>query len=169
MAQAMLFNAARAEILAKVIRPALAEGKLVLCDRFLDSTLAYQGSEKGMDSNLLREIHYHAHDNILPDHTFLLDGNPKVLQARVLPAEKQGDKFDQLDLDRQSFIRGKYLESANWNWGSKQYSVINAEVSPDQVFAQVLPTLMLIQNKLKARPEPEGGYPEMIMKKMVKG
>ena len=152
MAQALLFNAARAENLDKVILPALRAGRVVLCDRFLDSTLAYQGSEKGIDPSVLREIHNHAHDDLLPDVTFLLDGNPEIFQKRIHPEEFENDKFDRLEMDRQHRVRDLYLESAKWQWGSKTYHVIDAEVNADQVFAQVLPYLMNLHNQLKRRP-----------------
>lgn len=72
-AEALLFGAARAELVGLVIRPALANGCLVLCDRFTDSTLAYQGHGRGLDLAALRTLNDFATGGLVPDRTLLLD------------------------------------------------------------------------------------------------
>jgi dTMP kinase len=71
-AEALLFAAARADHVAKIIRPALEEGRWVICDRFLDSSLAYQGGAGGLGVDRVREINALAIDDCLPDRTFVL-------------------------------------------------------------------------------------------------
>jgi len=67
-----LFEAARADLVSKIIKPALDEGKLVLCDRFFDSTMAYQGYGRGLDKNTIENVNIMASSNILPSITFYL-------------------------------------------------------------------------------------------------
>ena len=73
MAELLLFSAARAELVAGVIRPALAQGKIVLCDRFYDSTMAYQGHARGLDKETVRQLTRIATGGLTPDRTILLD------------------------------------------------------------------------------------------------
>ena len=72
-AEALLFAAARSDHVARLIRPALAEGKWVLCDRFLDSSLAYQGGAGGVGVEAVRELHHIGSGGLLPDRTLLLE------------------------------------------------------------------------------------------------
>ena len=82
-AEAALFAAARAELVERVIRPALDRGALVVCDRYLDSSLAYQGIARGLGVDEVLELNMRATDGLLPDRTFLLDGDPAALDARL--------------------------------------------------------------------------------------
>lgn len=72
-AEALLFAAARADHLEKTIRPAIEAGKWVVCDRFLDSSIAYQGSADGLGSEAIRALHRIGSEDFLPDRTLLLD------------------------------------------------------------------------------------------------
>jgi len=80
--EALLFSAARAQIVSELIRPALAEGKIVLCDRYADSTMAYQGYGLGLDREALRAITQFATDGLVPDVTFYIDVPVQVGLAR---------------------------------------------------------------------------------------
>jgi dTMP kinase len=81
-AETLLYLAARAEHIAEKIKPALAEGKVVLCDRFTDSTLVYQGFVRGLDMDMLHELSTLATDGLEPDLTLLLDAAPEKLLVR---------------------------------------------------------------------------------------
>lgn len=72
-AELLLFVAARAQIVREVIRPALGRGEIVICDRFIDSTLAYQGAGRGIDVNFIRELNRFATGDLAPHRTFFLD------------------------------------------------------------------------------------------------
>ena len=86
-AEVLLFLAARAQVVANVIKPALARGEWVLCDRFSDSTFAYQGYGRGIDVQLLKELNEFATEGLVPDLTILLDVPPEVSRERI--AERQ--------------------------------------------------------------------------------
>ena len=85
--EVLLFLAARAQVVSQVIKPALARGEWVLCDRFADSTFAYQGYGRGIDVQLLKELNEFATEGLVPDLTILLDVPLEVSRARL--AERQ--------------------------------------------------------------------------------
>lgn len=151
---ALLYNAARAENVAKVIRPALAEGKVVLCDRFVDSTLAYQGGYGGVDYEVLQGIHDLSH-GINADLTLLLDGEPATFLMRISDEEKATDQFDNLKLAEYDRVREAYRQVAV---GSSRHRVINAMQPEAQVFAQILPFLLKLQNDMMQRPLVRGAW-----------
>ena len=95
----LLFLAARAQLVDQVIRPALAEGKVVLCDRYGDSTLAYQGYGHGLDLKILRVMLDFATEGLKPDLTLLLDLDIKTGLAR----KKSIDEWNRLDAYEISF------------------------------------------------------------------
>jgi dTMP kinase len=85
-AEAALFAAARAEHAAEVIRPALARGADVVCDRFIDSSLAYQGIARGLGLERVLELNLTVLEGLLPDHTFVV-----ALDAATAAARRQGE------------------------------------------------------------------------------
>jgi dTMP kinase len=82
-AELFLYEASRAQVVQEVIRPALAQGRIVLCDRFADSTLAYQGYGRGLDLDLIARLNALATGGLRPDLTFLLDLDPAIGLARA--------------------------------------------------------------------------------------
>jgi dTMP kinase len=93
----LLFSASRAQIVEEVIKPHLAAGGLVICDRFFDSTYAYQGYGHGLDLTLLRQITQFATGGLKPDVTLLLDIAPDQSIQRRLSAAAQGEEWNRLD------------------------------------------------------------------------
>jgi len=83
LAELFLYEASRAQLVQEVIRPALAAGRIVLCDRFTDSTVAYQGYGRGLDRDLIGRLNHLAANGLQPDLTLLLDLDPAVGLARV--------------------------------------------------------------------------------------
>jgi dTMP kinase len=108
--EALLFSAARAQIVREIIQPALAAGKIVLCDRYADSTLAYQGYGLGVDLNDLRAITRFATGGLVPQLTFYIDVPPEIGIAR----KKQGEtnRLDQKAIAYHSRVRAGFLEMA---------------------------------------------------------
>lgn len=89
MTELLLYEASRAQVVEEVIRPALAAGRLVLCDRFTDSTVAYQGYGRGLDLKLIAQLNGLATGGVRPDLTFLLDLDPEVGLARATDRVRQ--------------------------------------------------------------------------------
>lgn len=88
-AELFLYQASRAQLVTEVIRPALAQGRVVLCDRFCDSTVAYQGYGRGLDLNLIAQLNAVATGGLAPDLTFLLDLEPSQGLERASQREQQ--------------------------------------------------------------------------------
>lgn len=93
-AEALLFAAARADHVARTIRPALQRGQWVLSDRFLDSSVAYQGGAGGLGVDAIRALHAFGSQGFLPDRTLLLDLSPET--AAVRAAERDGHPGDRI-------------------------------------------------------------------------
>ena len=118
LAELLLFEAARAQHVAEVIRPALAAGRVVLCDRFADSSIAYQGYGRGLDLALVEEANRIATGGLAPDLTLLLDVPVEAGLARAKAAEAHGgakkapDAIGQETLAFHERVREGFLEIA---------------------------------------------------------
>lgn len=89
-AEALLFAAARSDHVEKLIRPALARGAWVICDRYLDSSRAYQGGGGGLSDHDIRTLHTIGSEGLLPDLTLLIEVSPRVSQARLAKRDVDG-------------------------------------------------------------------------------
>lgn len=129
-AELLLFIAARAQHVQEVIRPALQQGKLVLCDRFLDATLAYQGWGRGLDRVFIETLHDFATNSLKPHLTILLDLPAEKGLQRALEriAQRRGDspedRFERENLAFHQRIRDGYLALASKE--SARYRIIDA-------------------------------------------
>jgi len=108
-AEAALFAAARAQLVEEVIAPALQRGADVICDRYLDSSLAYQGIARGLGLDRVLELNLHAVSGVLPDRTFLLLVDPAVSARRV---GSQGDRIEREDDDFRARVDAAYRQLA---------------------------------------------------------
>jgi dTMP kinase len=106
-----LFAAARAQHLAEVIRPALERGKVVICDRFIDSTLAYQGYGRGLSLNHVRVVNHIATEGLTPDLTVLLDVPVELGLARKA-GEQAADRIGRESAEFHERVRQGYLAIA---------------------------------------------------------
>lgn len=107
----MLFLADRAQHVQEVILPALSNGKVVLCDRFTDSTLVYQGYARGLDLQMLRSANHWATDGLSPDLTLLLDIDPDVGLERL----ESKDRLDSEPIEFHQKVRKGFLTEASIN------------------------------------------------------
>ena len=112
MAEALLMEAARADLVEKVLRPALADGLVVLCDRYDDSTLAYQGAGRGLDATLLGTLNRAATGGLQPDLTLLFDLDPELGLARRGRAEGATNRLDREPREFHARVRQRFLELA---------------------------------------------------------
>jgi dTMP kinase len=131
-AEAMLFAAARAQTVASVIRPALAEGKVVVCDRYVDSSLAYQGSGRGLGETDILSLNVWATQGLFPDLVILLHIEPELGLAR------SNDEPDRMEREGGSFlarVADAYLRIAEEH--PERFVVIDAAREPAEVFDDV--------------------------------
>jgi dTMP kinase len=134
-AEALLYAADRAHHLATVVRPALARGEIVLQDRYLDSSIAYQGSGRVLDAGQIRDISLWAAEDLLPDVTVLLDLDVAVARGRLDNANK---RFDRLEAEAQDFhtrVREAFLALASAE--PERFLVVDAALPPEQLAAEI--------------------------------
>jgi dTMP kinase len=132
MAETLLFGAARAELVATVIRPALADGRTVICDRYVDSTVAYQGGARGLGIERVEELNRWITDGLEPDVTFLLEIDPGGAAAR--PGES--DRLEAEGAELQRAVAAAYEVLAERH--AERYVRVDAARSPDQVHEEIL-------------------------------
>ena len=102
--EALLYAAARAQLVEQVILPALHQGKIVLCDRFVDSSAAYQGEARGMGMETVLSYNAYAVEHCMPDHTFYLDFTPQAARERM---NGRGEK-DRMEAESMAFVEKVY-------------------------------------------------------------
>jgi dTMP kinase len=132
-AEALLFAAARAELVAQVIRPALEAGRVVISDRFLDSSLAYQGSARGLGVEEIERINGFATGGLRPDLTLLLDIDTGAAAGR---GAVEDDRFEQEGRGLQEQVAAAYEELVAADPG--RWRRIAADRDPAAVHADVL-------------------------------
>jgi len=135
MTEMLLYAAARAQIVRETIEPALDAGRLVICDRWADSSMVYQGAARGL-GEAVREVNmYAAGDLFQPDATILLDLDPGEALARA----GGGDRIEALGIEYQSKVRAAYLKLAADH--PLRIHVIDAGGSPEEVHERVMDAL----------------------------
>jgi dTMP kinase len=138
-ADALLFNAARAQLVAAVVRPALEAGHVVVCARFADSTLAYQGYGAGLPIVELRAIADVATGGLRPDLTVLLDVDPEVGLRRKAPGAR--NRFEaSFDLEFHRRVRAGFLELAGQE--PERWRVVDSTRHVDRVFDDLLEVVL---------------------------
>ncbi len=135
LAEALLISASRAQHVAEVIVPALRRGQTILCDRFFDSTIAYQGYGRGLDIEMLLGLQMTATSRIVPDLTLLLDIPAELSLARVR-ARGAADRFEREAADFHERVRAGYHQLAQRF--SQRYVIVDASREADAVRADVL-------------------------------
>ena len=137
-AERLMVFAARAQHLAEVVKPALARGEWVLCDRFTDATFAYQGAGRRLPKSLIEQLEQLVQEGLQPDCTVLLDLCPSVGLAR---AQERGE-LDRFEAEAESFferVREAYLQRAAAD--PKRFHIINADQSIEAVAADITKAL----------------------------
>ena len=112
MCEALLYAAARAEHVDKVIKPALKDGKIVLCDRYVHSSIAYQGYGRQLGADIVAGINDHAIDGIKPDITFILMLSPESVHDRLNKSGKDHDRLEREGVEFFKRIHSGYIELA---------------------------------------------------------
>jgi dTMP kinase len=143
-AEALLFAAARAEIVEKVIRPALSEGKVVVSDRFLDSSLAYQGGARGLGVEEVERINRFATGGLVPDLTFLLDLDPAAAASRA----GESDRFEDEGAALQEAVLETY--SRLMSEDPRRWRRIDATRAPEEIHAEALAEVDAVRSGARA-------------------
>ena len=132
--EALLFMAARNDHVEKIIKPAIEDNKIVICDRFMDSTIVYQG----MRSPQAKKLSLILFDliGISPDITFLIDMDPEIALHRALKRANDEDRFENYGINFQRQLRQNFLDIANKH--SDRIKIIDGNRSPQQVAAQII-------------------------------
>ncbi len=137
-AEMLLFMASRAQMVEEVIRPALESGQVVVCDRFLLSTIIYQGHAGGLDPAEIAAVGRSATGGLLPDLTLVLDVAPETARGRVGAAR---DRIEDRPASYQERVREGYLEAARGGELSSLYpapiALVDASAAPDAVFEAI--------------------------------
>lgn len=139
----LLYEASRAQLVREVITPALARGAIVLCDRFTDSTLAYQGCGRGIDPHLIRQLNRFSADELVPDLTILLDLDPRIgltrcrggvdadASMRLGAGPSCWDRIEAEPLDFHQRIREGYITLAREDPG--RIAVVDASLGVSEI------------------------------------
>ena len=133
-AELLLIFAARAQHLSEIILPNLTSNKIVLCDRFIDASYAYQGAGRGIEQSKINLLENWVMPDIKPDLTFLLDLDPKIAFERT-NKRSDADRFESEDIHFFEKIRQYYLERAENE--PERFRVINSELSLEDVQEQI--------------------------------
>jgi dTMP kinase len=134
-AELLLYEAARAQLVEEVIRPALAAGEIVLCDRYTDSTIAYQGCARGLDLDEIAALNEIATGGLAPDRTLVFDIDPATGLARATGSAAGADRLESEELAFHERVCEGFLAIA---LASRQrVRVIDGSAEPDRVAAAV--------------------------------
>ena len=137
----LLFAAARRQHLNEKVRPALAEGKIVIIDRFIDSSVAYQAYARGIDVADVETINNFATDGLLPDLTLYFDVDTEIGLSRVMSGDREVNRLDLEAQEMHQKVRAGYQAIAKAN--PKRIVTIDASQAIDQVVAATLSTLQI--------------------------
>ena len=143
--EALLYAADRAHHVATKIRPALAEGKIVITDRYLDSSVAYQGAGRKLSAEEVRNISVWAVDGLLPDLTILLDLDAAKAAERRETTGQEADRLEREKLDFFEAVRSEFLKLAAVE--PNRFLVVDAEQTPEEIFEKILAKLNELLSK----------------------
>ena len=137
--ESLLHNAARREHIKNIIKPALLENKIVICDRYIDSTMAYQGIGQGVNSNFLNILSKEITENIVANITFIFDIDPDISLKRAKKRDKNtNNRYENFDLSFHKNIRNYFKSLINTN---KRYILIDASNSIEEIHLKILKSI----------------------------
>lgn len=148
LAELMLYAADRAQHVDQVVRPALEAGCVVLCDRFGDSTMAYQGYGRGLDRETIRRLNEMATGGLVPDLTLLLDLPVEAGLSRVARS-RETDRLETEAIAFHQRLRAGYLELAQAEPG--RFAVVDASQAPEVVQTQLREAVTRVLGRTPAR------------------
>lgn len=150
-AELLLYMADRAQHIHSLIKPSLAEGKVVLCDRYFDATVVYQGFARGLDTEYICDLHRLILADLKPDITFLLDLSPRTGLARAWRQLDTGtrssaeSRFEEEAIGFHEKVRAGYLKLARCQ--PERIMVIDGSQNEEQVQKEIINTMSIYLNK----------------------
>lgn len=135
ISEMLLYAASRAQLVSTVIKPELAKNKAVICDRFVDSSIAYQGFGRGLDTEKVWMVNQLAIDGCLPDITFFMDVDADTAMARRNAKGEEADRIESEKMDFHRRVYSGYLELSEREPG--RIKRIDVNKSPQEVFAEI--------------------------------
>ena len=155
--EALLYAADRAEHVAQVVRPALERGDIVLCDRYLDSSVAYQAGGRDLSADVVRRLSLWASQGLLPKRTYLLDADPSQSKSRL---DHEPDRLESAGDDFQQHVRQAFLQLAQKE--PDRFLVIDATQSIDQIWQIIQDDLdKLVEGREPDLPQVDDELPDV--------
>jgi dTMP kinase len=149
--ETFLLEAARSDLAERVLKPALETGQVVICDRYIDSTLAYQGNGRGLPRDDLKVLNAIATRGIrLPDITFILDLDPASGLRRKFRAAEQIHRLELEDIGFHQRVRGCFRELAALE--PRRFRILNADLPPLDLHSLVVNELRLLAERMPFLP-----------------
>ena len=145
LTELLLMFSDRLDHLEKVIKPSLKEGKIVITDRYIDSTYAYQGAGRGISKDIINNLVTQT-EILLPDKTILLDLDPEIGLKRA-SSRNELDRFESENLEFHKRLRKSFLKAAETN--PERFLIINAEDEPKKILQSVINELSTYDERLK--------------------
>ena len=137
--ESLLHNAARREHVKNIIKPALLKNKIVICDRYIDSTMAYQGIGQGVNLNFLNILSKEVTENIVANITFIFDIDPDISLKRAKKRDKNtNNRYENFDISFHRNIRNYFKSLINTN---KRYILIDASNSIEEIHLKILKSI----------------------------
>tara|TARA_B100001123_G_C15157087_1_gene965925 strand:- start:543 stop:1163 length:621 start_codon:yes stop_codon:yes gene_type:complete len=136
--ETLLFMAARAQLIEEIIKPDMKDGKFIICDRFIDSTIAYQGYGRKLDLDVIRNMNKFSTENITPDITFLMN-----IDVQSSIKRRIGSDIDRMEAAGDNFlsiVREGYIKICNDN--SDRCHIIDAEMDEESIFNNIKQILL---------------------------
>ena len=138
-AEVLLFAAARADHVSRLIEPALAEGRWVICDRFVDSSRAYQGGEGGLGDDDILTLHSIGSADLRPDKVIVLTAEPDTAALRLSERGEDGDSIERRSPQYHARVADRFAELASREPG--RYAIIRTDCEPEETHRRILDTL----------------------------
>lgn len=140
--EALLYAASRRQHLSEVIKPALKAGKVVICDRYIDSSLAYQGYARGLGIDEVYKMNQYAIDGIMPNLTFYIDVLPQVGLKRVKNRDSSPDRLDLEKIEFHELVRRGYFEVAKMF--PERIVIIDGNRTPEEIYEDIKKIILSI-------------------------
>jgi len=159
MAELLLFSAARTQLVAERIRPALEDGRIVICDRFYDSTTAYQGAGRGVaDPEWMQSFHHRVTGGLVPDRTYLVELDPETARTRRAEGAPTGDRMEAENQDFYHRVAAAYETLADEHPG--RIRRLDGDRSIEALHTEIWTDVAALLDETSGTPHAATGSPD---------